>query len=87
MVRQRFTVFSSLKRGEFFFSTDHCQRFKGTKIDRDFVPISYEIPQWVVPREGVPHGWIENRKQLLIVYHSKQREIPNPDPAFQPRKA
>lgn len=72
---------------EYFFSTDHCQRVddKGKKTyPEGFVPTTYYLPMSVVPRPSLPSGRVESIKDLLGIFFSDAKEIPNPDPSFQP---
>lgn len=72
---------------EYFFSTDHCQGVKGRAegtYPEGFVPTTYYLPMSVVPRPELPSGRVETLKDLLMIFHSNGKEIPNPDPSYQP---
>ncbi len=73
------TTFSNMK--EFFFSTNHGQQ----DVSKDFVPMTVTLPLEVTPRESLPLGVIETAEDVKKVFHSKEKEIPNPDPNFQPQ--
>jgi len=81
MLQQRVTIHSSLDRGEFFFSTDHCQEH-GLE---GFVPGTAYLPFDIVPRPALPSGVVATVQELVMIFHSNQKEIPNPDPSYQPR--
>lgn len=68
---------------EYFFSTDHCQGIKDKSVHKDFVPTTFHLPMSVTPRPSLPSGRIETVKDLIMIFHSKDREIPNPNPAYQ----
>jgi hypothetical protein len=67
-------------RGEYFFSTDHCQRhgLKGYVASTAYLPIP------VVPRRSLPSGLVTTVPEMLMIFHQGQKEIPNPDPNYQP---
>jgi hypothetical protein len=75
----RITVISDERT--YFFSTDHCQEHG---LGENFVPCTHSIPSWVYPRECVPDGWINTKEQLVSVFYHDMKEIPNPDPRYQP---
>ncbi len=73
---------------EYFFSTDHCQGVKGRgegTYPKGFVPCTYYLPMSVVPRPSLPSGRVETLADILTVFFYDAKEIPNPDPNFQPR--
>jgi hypothetical protein len=73
------------RRGEYFFSTDHCQGARGlSSYPKGFVPTTFYLPHHVVPRPTCPSGWVETQEDVVKVYHEGDREIPNPEPRFQP---
>lgn len=75
-------------REEYFFSTDHCQGVKGRgdgTYPEGFVPTTHYLPFSVVPRPELPSGRVETLEDLLLIFYSDAREIPNPDPTFQPK--
>lgn len=72
---------------EYFFSTDHCQGVKGRSevpIPEGFVPTTFYLPMSVVPRPCLPSGRVETLKDLLLIFFQGAKEIPNPDPKYQP---
>jgi hypothetical protein len=72
---------------EYFFSTDHCQGVKGRgegTYPEGFVPTTYHLPMSVVPRPSLPSGRVETVEDVILIFHSRGKEIPNPDPKFQP---
>jgi hypothetical protein len=79
-------IHSSYDRKEYFFSTDHCQgvHAKDTYPKEDFVPTSFYLPCRVAPRPEFPDGWINTLESLLKLHFSDSKEIPNPDPMYQP---
>ena len=78
------TIFSSLETGEYFFSSDHCQKLPSNFDNYEsFVPVSYTIPQEVAPRPGLEHGAIKTVGDLIFVYHRFEREIKNPNKEYQ----
>ena len=70
---------------EFFFTTDHCQGVAAGQrtLSSDWVPCTFSYPSLVAPRAGLEDGVIDSVEKLVFVYHSKDRLIPNPDPAFE----
>jgi hypothetical protein len=71
-------------RKEYFFSTDHCQGVKGVYPEGpDWVPTTFSLPHWVVPRPSLPSGWVSTVEELVLIYFHDSREIPNPDPQYQ----
>lgn len=94
-MRDRYIIHSRLLdvpdgacRQEYFFSTDHCQgvegRAKGT-YPEGFVPTTHYLPRSVVPRPELPSGRVETLEDLLLIFYSDGKEIPNPDPQYQPK--
>ena len=72
---------------EYFFSTDHCQGVKGRgegTYPEGFVPVTSYLPQSVVPCPSLPSGSVETIEDLILVFYYDYKEIPNPDPRFQP---
>jgi hypothetical protein len=83
----RFTVICNLERKEFFFSTDHIQRYRstiGSDLDEHWVPVSGVLPMQVTPRPSLPDGIIETIEEYIMIFHDDEKEIANPDPKFQP---
>ncbi len=76
----RVILHSNLERGEYFFSTDHCQ----PKTPAGFVPITTTLPHRVTPRPALPSGVVATIEEMVLIYHDDQKEIPNPDPRYQP---
>lgn len=73
---------------EYFFSTDHCQGVRVGALypeGKGWVPCTHPIPQHVAPRDTLPSGVIETVADLITVYYSDAKEIPNPDPRYQPK--
>lgn len=73
---------------EYFFSTDHCQGIKGRgegTYPEGFGPTTFYLPQTVVPRPSLPSGCVETVEDVIKIFFSGAREIPNPDPRYQPR--
>ena len=84
-MRTAIVIHSNCARREYFFSTDHCQRAHSKEPYPDgFVPVSFYLPHRVAPRPSLPDGVVRTRQDVVTVYHSEGREIPNPDPIFQP---
>ncbi len=71
------TVFSNGK--EFFFSTSPNQ-----EVSEDFVPMVVTIPHKIEPIPSIPSGVIKTAEGIKEVYYQGEKEIPNPDPSFQP---
>lgn len=74
---------------EYFFSTDHLQRIHSPDTypkEEGWVPTTHYLPQSVVPRDILPSGRVETLEELLLIFYPKDRsrEIPNPDPTYQP---
>ncbi len=65
----------------YFFSTDHCQNHG---LGPNFVPVTYNWPCRVVERPGVEDGIVDTLDKLKLVFYKDMKEIPNPDPNFQP---
>jgi len=83
----RYTIFSSSELHQFFFSTDHIQRYRspiGGQIDESFVPCSGSLPIYVVPRPSLPNGLVDTLDKYIQIFHDDEIEIPNPDPNYQP---
>lgn len=71
----------------YFFSTDHCQGVKGRgegTYPEGFVPGSFHLPMSVVPRPELPSGRVETLADFLMIFFKDAKEIPNPDPRYQP---
>lgn len=80
MARNVIISISNEDTKEVFFSTDHCQKHnKGN----NFVPCTYSLPMYVVPREGVEDGIVDGIEKLIRVFYKDFTIIPNPDPQFQ----
>lgn len=62
---------------EFYFSKKHY-----ANVD-DFVPVSIYLPMTVVPRKGLEDGVMRDLKDFLLVLHTNERLIPNPDPDME----
>lgn len=80
-MRNSIVVISSYERGEYFFSTDHCQDHG---LGDDFVRVTNYLPMHVVPREGLEDGIIDTVEKLVFIFHHGETEIKNPNPKFQP---
>lgn len=80
---------SNINTNEYFFTTDHCQKHN---LGSDWVPCTFTIPMTCSPRKGLESGVINTLEEWRIVFGGKScvigspdnKEIPNPDPAFQP---
>lgn len=79
-------IHSNMSRCEYFFSTDHCQEVhsKDTYPEGEWVPTTFHLPMSVVPRPSLPSGYVETVEELIAIFHSDEKEIPNPDPRYQP---
>lgn len=78
-------IHSNLHTGEYFFSTSHIQGVKAKETyPEGFVPTTHYLPHSVVARPALPTGWVTNLKELLTIYYYDAKEIPNPDPSYQP---
>lgn len=66
--------------GKYFFSRDHCQMVG----DENWVPVSFTLPQTVVPRPGLEDGVVDTLSKYVFIFHRGEVEIPNPDPAYTP---
>ena len=82
---QMVTVFENLESGQFFFSTDHSQRFPSNQESalEEFVPVTTYLPMPVRPCPEIPSGMLTTREDVVVYSHKGQQEIPNPDPAYQ----
>lgn len=80
-------IMSNMDRGEYFFSTDHCQRIHAPETfpSGSWVPTTFYLPQGCVPRPSLPTGLIDSRADIVTIFHQGDREIPNPDPRYQPK--
>lgn len=80
-------IHASFLRREYFFSTDHCQGVKeGVAYPSgDFVPTTFHLPMSVAPRPSLPSGVCESVADIITIFHSGDREIPNPDPRYRVR--
>lgn len=86
MNRFSYTILCSLQLKQFFFSTDHCQKvLEGQSIDPSFVACSGSLPIHVVPRPSCPDGVVDTLEKYIMIFHDDEKEIANPDPAFQPK--
>jgi hypothetical protein len=78
-------IHSNSDRREYFFSTDHCQGVHASNTyPKGFVPTTFHLPHYVVPRPTCPSGWVRTVADVILIYHPGDREIPNPDPSYQP---
>jgi len=85
--RESVIIHSNMSRGEYFFSTDHCQGVYAKETypkEEGWVPTTFHLPQTVVPRESLPSGLVETAADVITIFFSDSREIPNPDPKYQP---
>ncbi len=71
------TVFSNGK--EFFFSTS-----SGQDVPEGFVQTTITLPLEAKPRPSLPSGVIKTAEDVKKVFAQGEKEIPNPDPSFQP---
>lgn len=78
MPTDRVIIHANRRTKKFFFSTEHCQT-----APEGFVPSTSVIPQCVVSRPSLPDGVIRSREDLVMIFHTDQREIPNPNPLYQ----
>jgi hypothetical protein len=77
-------TFSNRERGEFFFSTDHCQGAKeDTILDNNWVPVTQRLPINIVPRPGFENGVIRTIDGLVAIFFSDMTLIANPDERFR----
>jgi hypothetical protein len=86
-MRRAVIIHSSMDRGEYFFSTDHCQGVRARDNyphDQGFVPTTFHLPLKVVARPSLPSGMVESVEDVITIFHSRDREIPNPDSKYQP---
>jgi hypothetical protein len=87
-MRERYIIHSRFgEKEEYFFSTDHCQGVKGRgegTYPEGFVPTTFYLPMTVVPRPCLPSGLVETLEQMILIFFKDAKEIPNPDPRFQP---
>ena len=74
-------IHSHIGRGEYFFSTSHCQ-----KTAPGIVPTTFYLPMRVVARPTLPSGLVETADDVVKVFFYDAREIRNPDPHFQPKR-
>lgn len=81
-MRKSIVVISSLDNMTFFFSTNHCQEHG---LGENYVPCSHTVPMYVEPRPDIPDGFVRNATELVNVFYDDMKEIPNPDPNFQPK--
>jgi len=51
----------------------------------NYVPCSHTVPMYVEPRPDIPDGFVRNATDLVNVFYDDMKEIPNPDPNFQPK--
>jgi hypothetical protein len=72
--------------GEYFFSTSHLQGVEGVgkNYPEGFVAVTHYIPCSVVPRPELPSGMVTNVREMVTIFYDDGKEIPNPDPSFQP---
>ena len=83
-------VHHSLKRKQYFFSTDHCQgvKLKGNKVVRksiipkDFVPVTYCLPNSVVPRPELPDGIVRTKEDYVKIFCEGETEVLNPESEY-----
>lgn len=80
----RVTIHSSLNRKEYFFSTDHCQQVHAPETyPKGFVATSFYLPMTVVPRASLPSGIVQTVKDVITIFHSGDKEIPNPEKKYK----
>ncbi len=79
------TTIDNVTTKEYFFSTNHIQQCKSKiKLSDEWVPITYYLPMYIVPRKGFEDGTIRTKEDLIKfndMYEYKL--IDNPDPLFQ----
>lgn len=73
-------IHSSSERKEYFFSTKHCQ----PNIPEGFVRCTIYFPHCVVARPEFPTGVIASVEDIVRLYYSDSKEIPNPNLLYQP---
>lgn len=86
--QDRVVVHTNVNTGDYFFSTDHCQKTHAPQTyptESGWVPTTYYLPQGCVPRPSLPEGVIRTQADVVTIFHHGDREIPNPDPRYQPR--
>ena len=71
-------TFSNHERGEFFFSTNHCQN-----VTDDWITVTQRLPMKIVPRPGFEDGMIRSIDGLVAIFFSDMKLIANPDVRFQ----
>lgn len=80
-MKTQVVVIQNMDDYSYFFSKDHCQNHG---LGDMFVPCTHYLPSQVAPRECVPDGIVKNIQDLVAVFYYDGKEIPNPDPQFQP---
>lgn len=66
----------------FFFSTSRDQKLPDTC--KEFVPYSVLLPIYCAPIRGVESGIVKNIVEFMILHHTIERQMRNPDPNFEP---
>jgi hypothetical protein len=79
-------VHVNYEKKEYFYSTDHIQEYHSKKpYPEHFGPMTVWFPHVVAPRPTLPSGVVESLEDFQKVYLHDCKEIPNPDPDFQPK--
>jgi cold shock CspA family protein len=76
----RATLVYSNEMDSFFFSS----RLNQPDVPEGFAPLVMQLPHMVAPREDLPDGMVTNLGELIRTYFSHLKEIPNPNPLYQP---
>ena len=56
---------------------------KEIELSDDWVPVTTYLPHYVSPREGLEDGIVDTKEKFLLIYHSNDTVIENPDPRYQ----
>ena len=77
-------TFSNHEKGEFFFSTDHCQGvMDDSTIDSSWVPVTARLPVHITPRPGFECGIVRTIDGNIEIFYSDMKLIANPDERFR----
>lgn len=80
-MKNQIVVIANYENNTYFFSKDHCQNHG---LGNDFVPCTHYLPSHVMPRKSLPDGIIRSVSDLVCVFYSDMKEIPNPNKEMQP---
>lgn len=73
---RHFTICSNLEAHQFFF----CRYHSDYNLGDAWVPISFTLPTWIVPRPGFEDGCVETVEEWIHIFKFDNVQIPHPRP-------